>query len=101
MSTLTMGRLIPPPPRQNKNKLWDRYAKGEALKPTYETIKLKSKIPPPKPIEPRSTTEGKLSLTERILFTSIFFIFCCIAGWFLGKIIGMAIASILKLLKIW
>lgn len=73
MSISTMGRLIPPPPRQNKNKLWDRYSKGEVLKPTYEPIDLRSNIPPPpRPQEPRSITEGKLSLIDIIVFAICF-----------------------------
>lgn len=36
MSIPTMRTIIPPPPPKNKNKFWDRYAKGEVLKPTYE-----------------------------------------------------------------
>lgn len=45
MSIPPMGRNIPPPPKKNKNKLWERYSKGEKLQPTYNTIH--SKVIPP------------------------------------------------------
>lgn len=67
-----MRHIPTPPPRPNKNKLWERYAKGENLKPTYNLIFKESLVipPPPIPIEPKRIIHGgKLELTDKIVFT--------------------------------
>lgn len=77
-----MGRMLPAPPKQNKNRLWDRYSKGEILKPTYNM--LISNIPPPVPKHqiPRKIRENGSIDTSFLHIILILIVAIIVAGLF-------------------
>lgn len=76
MSIPNMGRTIAPPPRQNKNKLWERYSKGEVLKPSYNIIEIKSKVPLPPPtiLKSKFVTQKSGSIVYLYLMVIVFIV---------------------------
>lgn len=56
---------------RNKNKLWQRYSRGEKLNPTYNSPQIKTNLiipgSPPEPQQPKKITYGGLGLLDKII----------------------------------